>query len=792
LTPEDLIGKTMAEVLARGVVIDSEEMALRAIATGQPIRDLIFAPDHLPGREFLGNMIPINGAGGEIAGVISIVQEITEIRVAENELRRLFSVLDSLPGIVAIYDPDDRLIYTNGAVYPAFDEARRTSFIGLTFAEAMREVVKAGLITDAVGREEAWLEARIAAHRDPKEPIVYHRHDGVTFLIYEQRLEDGSTATIGHDITDAKAAREAWQASEALYRDLVEGSLQGILVHRDLIPIYANEAFIRMFGYESLEDILQVKSIRDLVHQDDVERVISRAKRRSTGEDVSSFTEVRGRRKDGKNVWILTSGRGIQWQGQAAIQATAIDISDRKQAELANEQSETRFRAFFENAQTGNIVIDSAGLVADFNAAATTIFGYRADEVIGRNVSMLMPSQDGQRHDEYLKRYLATGQGRIIGIGREVLGRRKNGEEIPIHLAIGEFNVGSERTFVGSIIDLTETKKLESQLQQAQKMEAVGQLTGGIAHDFNNLLGIIKGNLELAQRRLPSDDRSMLYLADGVDAVDRAAALTHRLLAFARQQPLQQRPSNLADIISGMEDLLRRTISENIGLDVVLEAGGGTVLIDPRQLENALLNLVLNARDAMPNGGNLRIETSTVSITGTEPDLEAEVEPGLYQVISVRDSGVGMPQDDLRKAFDPFFTTKPFGMGSGLGLSMLHGFVRQSGGHVAMESEVGLGTVVRMYLPSSETPMGSTAVSQHQPDGQFPVGRGRTVLVVEDDSELRNIAAEVMQSFEFEVLKAQDARSSGAPPNPVPCSLIITPFRGPHRKTPPIQAIPGC
>jgi CheY-like chemotaxis protein len=285
-------------------------------------------------------------------------------------------------------------------------------------------------------------------------------------------------------------------------------------------------------------------------------------------------------------------------------------------------------------------------------------------------------------------------------------------------------------------------------------------LTGGIAHDFNNLLGIIKGNLELAQRRLPSDDRSMLYLADGVDAVDRAAALTHRLLAFARQQPLQQRPSNLADIISGMEDLLRRTISENIGLDVVLEAGGGTVLIDPRQLENALLNLVLNARDAMPNGGNLRIETSTVSITGTEPDLEAEVEPGLYQVISVRDSGVGMPQDDLRKAFDPFFTTKPFGMGSGLGLSMLHGFVRQSGGHVAMESEVGLGTVVRMYLPSSETPMGSTAVSQHQPDGQFPVGRGRTVLVVEDDSELRNIAAEVMQSFEFEVLKAQDGEAA--------------------------------
>ena len=370
---------------------------------------------------------------------------------------------------------------------------------------------------------------------------------------------------------------------------------------------------------------------------------------------------------------------------------------------------------------------------------------------------MLMASHDGERHDDYLKKYLATGQGSIIGIGREVLGRRKNGEEIPIHLAIGEINAGSERTFVGSIIDLTETKKLEGQLFQSQKMEAVGHLTGGIAHDFNNLLGIIKGNLELARRRLPSEDRSTVYLAEGLDAVDRAAALTHRLLAFARQQPLQQRPVDLREIIGGMEDLLRRTISENIALDVVLEAGGGSVLIDPRQFENALLNLVLNARDAMPDGGHLTIETAADFISGGDPGLEAGVEPGRYQVISVRDTGVGMAEDHLQKAFDPFFTTKPFGMGSGLGLSMLHGFVRQSGGDVVMASEVGVGTVVRMYLPLSETPAGSTAAShRRQSGGPSPVGRGLTVLVVEDDPELRNVAAEVMQSFEFEVLQARD------------------------------------
>jgi len=315
--------------------------------------------------------------------------------------------------------------------------------------------------------------------------------------------------------------------------------------------------------------------------------------------------------------------------------------------------------------------------------------------------------------------------------------------------------------------DVTEMKQLEGQLRQAQKMEAIGHLTGGIAHDFNNLLGIMKGNLELLRRHAPLDERGTNYLAEGLDAVARAAALTHRLLAFASRQPLQPRPSDIGDIIGGMEDLLRRTISENIDLEIILDTSAGSVLIDPRQLENAVLNLALNARDAMLKGGRLRIETSVGILDGTGLNLDANTGSGPCQVISVSDTGTGMPDELLQQAFDPFFTTKPFGRGSGLGLSMVHGFVRQSGGQVTMESRIGAGTVVRLYLPlilplARTVAVAGMSIEDISPMRDGQIGQGRTVLIVEDDTELRNVAVEVMTDLDFIVLQAGDAEAARA------------------------------
>ena len=239
--------------------------------------------------------------------------------------------------------------------------------------------------------------------------------------------------------------------------------------------------------------------------------------------------------------------------------------------------------------------------------------------------------------------------------------------------------------FTASIrTDITELKQAADDLRQAQKMEAIGHLTGGIAHDFNNMLGITKGNLELLRRRFLLNDQDTNYLDESLDAVNRAAALTHRLLAFSRQQPLQPQPSDVGGIIRGMEDLLRRTISENIDLRVLLDPVDGAVLIDPRQFENGPLNLVLNARDAMPAGGKISIQSEIQAIRRDHFDLGNPAVSGSYLCISITDTGVGMSEADIQQAFDPFFTTKPFGRGSGLGLSMVHGFVNQSGGHVTI------------------------------------------------------------------------------------------------------------
>src|SRR5262245_4839667 len=538
--------------------------------------------------------------------------------------------------------------------------------------------------------------------------------------------------------------------------------------------------------------------------------------------------------------------------------------------------------AILNSAVAAIVTIDSIGRIETVNPAAERMFGYAAAELIGHNVSGLMPEPYRSQHDTYLAKYLATGRRKIIGIGREVAGLRKDGTTFPMHLSVGEFKIGEARYFTGTILDLSAQRAAEQRFEheqalfrsifeslpdplvicdaagairlvnpsftkvfgftepevlgeslgrlferpedgqliggpdsgsltgsaklgsgklhaarfrrksgelfpattvqaaivgssgshlgrlvlvhdvtaelqqealllQAQRMEAVGQLTGGVAHDFNNLLTVILGNLELLDPKL-LDPLSQSLAGEAREAAEMGARLTDRLLTFARRQRLETQSINLNEFVLSLTELLRRTIGTPIDLSTALATDLWPTVADPGQVESAVVNLVINARDAMPNGGRLVIETFNATLDAGDVADVPGMAAGDYVVLSVADTGHGMAPEVRARAFEPFFTTKPAGKGSGLGLATIYGFARQSGGNATIYSEPDKGTTVNLYLPRAGR---GTAEDATSPAGsEVHAGRGETVLIVEDDDRVRRLTARRLKDLGYRVLEA--------------------------------------
>ena len=404
-------------------------------------------------------------------------------------------------------------------------------------------------------------------------------------------------------------------------------------------------------------------------------------------------------------------------------------------------------------------LLDLDGQVASWNPGAEKIKGYTADEIIGQHFSRFYIPEDAEAGVPGNALAAARREGRYEAEGWR---QRKDGSRFWASVVIDAIHDdGKLIGFAKVTRDLTERRQAQLQLEeareqlfQAQKMEAIGQLTGGIAHDFNNLLTGISGSLELLQKRVAQGRIGDLdrFITAAQGGASRAAALTHRLLAFARRQTLDPKPISPNRLIVEMEELIRRSVGPSIKLETVLAGELATALCDPNQLENAILNLCINARDAMPDGGHLTIETANTQLN------ERDVEPGQYIAICVTDTGTGMPPDVLTRVFDPFYTTKPMGQGTGLGLSMIYGFAKQSGGHVRINSKVGHGTTVRIYLPCHS----GEVEEEIEPIKLHAVARaqsGETVLIVDDDPTVRMLIAEVLEELGYAAIEVADSNA---------------------------------
>ena len=485
-------------------------------------------------------------------------------------------------------------------------------------------------------------------------------------------------------------------------------------------------------------------------------------------------------RKDGTQFWahvVIDAIRSPEGELVGFAKITR-DLSERRAAEAKLRESEELFRLLVQSVTDYAIfMLDVRGHVASWNAGAQRIKGYAPEEIIGRHFSDFYTEADRAAGLPRTGLETAARHGRWEHEGQRV---RKDGTAFWAHVVIDAIrdDDGKLVGFAKVTRDITERREAEAALQQAQatmirsqKLEAVGQLTGGVAHDFNNLLQVISGNLQLLSKDIAGNARAEMRVQSALAGVARGSKLASQLLAFARRQPLEPRVVNAGRLIKGMDEMLRRALGGEIEVETVIAGGLWNSLVDPDQLENAVLNLAINARDAMNGEGRLTIEASNAFLDDEYVRQHDELSAGQYVMIAVTDTGTGIPPDILERVYEPFFTTKAEDKGTGLGLAMVYGFLKQSGGHVKIYSEVGAGTTVKLYLPR-EIASEDTLVAS--PSGEIKGGE-ETVLVVEDDDEVREVAVSMLTELGYRVVKARDAASAlVVVDSGIPIDLIFT------------------
>jgi PAS domain S-box-containing protein len=677
------------------------------------------------------------------------VEDITErkraeeaLRASEAELRALFAamtdvilVLDAEGRYQKIAPTDPAYLYKPSAdllgkrlheVFPKEDVNFFLAHIGRALDEGQMHRVEYSL---QISGTEVWFDGSVSPMS--KDSVIW----------------------IARDITEHKRAEAELRGSEAQYRRLLDTTYEGVLMFDSEMRItYVNQRLIEMLGV-SAEEMIGT-SAQEFVSETSRADVEQRWQHRAV--DIKEQYDLRLRSKDGaSDLWVIVSATPIWGDNGEFIGSLSMmtDITERKMAEEALRQSEERYRLLFERNPQPMWVFDLETLFfLEVNEAAIHHYEYSREEFLAMTIKDIRPPEDVPNLLANISRI--TPQHEEAGIWKH---RKKDGTIIDVEITAHELTFYGRPAQMVLAYDVTERRVLEEQLRQSQKMEAVGQLAGGVAHDFNNLLTVITGYSDLTLRRLDNESPFRSSLEEIRKAGERAASLTRQLLAFSRKQVLQPKVLQLNAIVADVDKMLRRLIGEDIDPLTLLEPGLGQIKADPGQIEQVILNLAVNARDAMPQGGKLTIETKNVYLDNQYVRRHTAIQPGNYVMLAVSDTGCGIDAETQAHMFEPFFTTKEQGKGTGLGLSTVYGIVNQSGGHLWVYSEVGKGTTFKIYLPRVDGI--SEGGEARDIPAELPQGR-ETVLLTEDEEQVRQMIRIILEMGGYRVLEAAEGEEA--------------------------------
>ncbi|MBT3792541.1 MAG: PAS domain-containing protein [Rhodospirillales bacterium] len=689
-------------------------------------------------------------------GSIATFTDITTLHQAEQlvhgRTEELETIVETLSQGVVVFDGDMRLTRYNEQYAKLFNLPPELLHIGLSTEGIIRYRTERGDYGE--GDVEKIIKDRFERAKNSSERSDERTlPNGMVYIHNRQPMPGGGCVVTYTDITERKRVEQEAGKQSHLLEVTFENMTQGIAVFTvDHTLVAFNPQYGEILGLPS--GVIQVGMGRD-------EILRSQATLRGwDAPDIDANIDRilnRGPEQAGRQ-HTLSNGRSYSYErtptpGGGYILALT-DITSSKLTEQEAAKQSRLLEATFEHMVQGIAVFDSDLKLVSFNPQYAAIAGLPDDFMrLGMTREELIRYRAGQGF---------YGEGEVEAIVAKKLSNAVQVETIERTLPDGR-SYFYERTrtpdggYISTVTDITERREAEKQLIQAQKMEAVGQLTGGVAHDFNNLLAVSIGNLELALEEAERGGDVRPFLATILNASDRGAALTNQLLAFSRKQTLFPKVVDAGVLAGGMTDLLRSALGETIEIKVTGEDNLWLCKVDPHQLESAILNLAINARDAMPSGGTLTIQATNVSIDDDYAAAQVDVAQGAYVMVAVSDTGTGMPKDVIDHVFDPFFTTKEVGQGTGLGLSMVYGFIKQSDGQVTIYSEVGKGTTIKLYLPRSD---GSELSPNQVEQEDAPQARGETILVVEDDPDVRTLSVALLSGLGYEILAATDGKSA--------------------------------